>query len=264
MRFKLNLCLTLSLLLSVSVAQAAKRNLCDDLVESNTAQTEVDRCVAKFGESDTYKEYKRKEEIKSGAKHLQDEAKLIQNGKVSMKKFSEADLDEISFGKSFFAVAVDYSKLGNPKEKRLTESDDLCAYLGYSKAIESTLSPEINPRKANKNGLTLDKSFFGNIKEEPKIYEDNSGTKHIRKYVSITCARLEQGASSEITKDLKKIVENVITLSAWENTAESETSINSSNRSTRGEQKKVRKEEKTNPTPFGHKVPDFMKGSTSR
>lgn len=245
----------LTFILSSNFALAAKRNVCDDLVESGSSEADITRCIAKFGESDTYKKYIQRQALESGAQSIQNESKIVQSNKVTMKKFTEAELDEISFGKSFYATKKDYSSLLDKKEEVLTSGDNLCKYLGYEKAIRSTLSPEIGPKKAHKNGLILDKTLFGKIKEEPKMYEDAKYKFNVRKYIDITCAKTEEGISKAMANELKEMVESVNRLNKWPSEQNSPVAPSVDNSQRSGQKTKPAKES----VPYQHKTPDFMK-----
>ncbi len=212
MTFKtLLLSFTLLAVAPFSTSKAVVKNLCDDMVASGrSTEEQIQKCIAKFGESDTYKENQQKKKWQKeveNAKEAEDKAK---KNNIEAKKFTSADLDEAGFGKDFYAIRVDYGNPRKPKEKRITEGDALCKYLGFEKALKSIVSAEIHPTVANKNGLIIDTGFLGTVSSEPELYVDKDEKYMVRKYVEVTCAKVLSKDVPGVQEELKKVVEDVI------------------------------------------------------
>jgi hypothetical protein len=243
-----------------SVAFSAARNLCDDLIEKGSASSDqIAKCQAKFGESEYYKEQlqKKKWQVEAEKKATDEEARKKEN--IEFKKFTSADLDEAGFGKPFYAIKVDYRNPSRPKEKRITEGDTLCKYLGFDKAVKSIVSGEIHPDNADKNGLVLDTNFLGMASKEPDLYRDEDLKFTVRKYVELTCAKIK--VKDDTTADiLKGVAEDLVVLNTELNLPKKDTSaaIDNGPRKPAGESK----------TPNGYKKPDWASqessGSVSR
>lgn len=193
------LTLTFLALSSMSTASAAVRNLCDDMAESGKSSDEqVQKCIAKFGESDTYKENQAKKKWQAdaeAAKSAEDKAKQsekkTQEANVEFKKFTSAELAEAGFGKDFYAIKTPYKNQKRQEPKRITTGDALCKYLGFEKVRSSTLSQDIIPSKANKNGLVIKTNFLGVVSKEPDLFvEDEEDQYVVHKYIDITCAKV--------------------------------------------------------------------------
>ena len=227
---------------------AASKNLCDDMVASGKSTNEqIAKCIAKFGESDFYKENNQKkkwQEEVDAAKSAEDAAK---KANIEAKKFTSAELDEAGFGKPFFAIRVDYSNIRKPKEKRITEGDALCKYLGYEKALKSIVSAEIMPSEANKNGFVVDTSFIGTVSKEPEMYVDKDEKYTVRKYVEITCAKVRSPEVKGTADELEKVAEDLIVLNEMINAIKEEkgTTVNDGPRKPAYDEK----------TPNGYKRP---------
>jgi hypothetical protein len=208
-----------ALSISFSPVQAAVKNLCDDMIASGKSTDEqIKKCLAKFGESDTYKEniQKKKWQVEANQnKFVEDAAK---KANIEAKKFTTAELDEAGFGKPFFAFKVDYSNQYKPKEKRLTDGDALCKYLGYEKAIKSIVSAEIMPGEANKDGLIIDTNIFGSVSKEPELYVDKNEKYTVRKYIELTCAKVKSAEIAGTAEELSKVAEDLIVLNEVLNT----------------------------------------------
>lgn len=230
---------------------AASKNLCDDMVASGkSTDDQIAKCIAKFGESDTYKENKQKkkwQEEVDAAKSAEDKAR---KANIDAKKFTAADLDEAGFGKPFFAIRVDYSNIRKPKEKRITEGDALCKYLGYEKVLKSIVSGEIMPGEANKNGFVIDTGLFGSVSKEPEMYVDKDEKYTVRKYVEITCAKVNSKEVKGTAEELSKVAEDIIvlneTFNIHKNSDDKSTGVNDGPRKPAGEK-----------TPNGYKKPDW-------
>ena len=230
--------------------EAASKNLCDDMVASGkSSDDQIAKCIAKFGESDFYKTNGQKKKLQEEVDAAKVAEHTAQKANIESKKFSTAELDEAGFGKPFFAIRVDYSNLRSPKEKRITEGDSLCSYLGYEKVLKSVVSAEIMPEEANKNGFIIDKSIFGGVKKEPEMYVDKNEKHTVRKYVEITCARVTSKEIKGTATELGKVAEDLIVLNVMMNSPKEEKSagVNDGPRKPAGDGK----------SPMGYKKPDW-------
>ena len=190
-----------------SLTMAASRNLCDDLIESGKSTPEqINKCHAKFGQSDHFKLEEQKKKWQSDSEAIAKETDKKNQENIETKKFTAAELEEVGFGKPFFAVRLDYN-YSPPKVRDLTESDSLCKYLGYEKSLKRILSGEIYPDHADKNGLIIDKNFLGIISDTPELYRDEKLKFTTRKYVEIICAKVKN--RDEVTSKLLKEMEEV-------------------------------------------------------
>jgi len=194
-------------------ADAAVKNLCDDMIASGKSTDEqIKKCIAKLGESDTYKENQQKKKWQADVDAAKENESAAKKANIESKKFNLAELDEAGFGKAFFALRVDYSNPRKPKDKRITSGDALCSYLGYDKALKSIVSAEIMPAVANKNGLIIDTNFLGVIDKEPELYVDSDEKYTVRKYVEITCAKVKSKDVAGTSEELAKVAEDLIVL----------------------------------------------------
>jgi hypothetical protein len=231
-----------------SGVMAASKNLCDDMVASGKSTDEqIAKCIAKFGESDFYKEAQQKKKWQQEENAAKSSEEAAKKANIQAKKFTSADLDEAGFGKPFFAIRVDYSNIYKPKEKRITEGDSLCQYLGYEKALKSIVSAEIMPGEANKNGFIIDTTLFGSVKSEPEMYVDKDEKYTVRKYEEITCAKVSSKEIKGTADELNKVAEDLIVLNERMNApkATERTGVNDGPRKPAGDAKSS--------TPFGYK-----------
>lgn len=249
---------------TISFAQAAQRNLCDDLVDSGSSTPEqIKKCQDKFGTSDHAKE----QEVKAKAKEesAKNEVKVETEKKenIEIKKFSQDELFEAGFGKPFYAIRGDYRN-HRYKEKRITEGDALCSYLGYEKAIKSIVSAELwenknNNIKVDKQGLIIATGFLGGISKTPEIYRDEDYKFTVRKYVEITCLRRKDKNLVGSSSALKAVTEDLLMLNEELNATKKElgSDVNNGSRSTSGKDGK---------TPNGYNPPDWASNAqnTSR
>lgn len=246
-----------SLLASGTTAFGASRNLCDDLADSGKSnQEQIAKCLAKFGPSEHFKKEEQKKQLKVEAEKEAADADAKKKANIEFKKFTQAELEEAGFGKPFFAFRVDYRNPYKPKEKRITEGDALCNYLGYEKAIKSKISGEIHPDNANKNGLVLDINILGMVSKTPELYEDEDTKFSVRKYTEITCAKVK--VKDEMTADLlKEVVEDLDVFNGKEglNTAQKDETavIDNGPRKPAGEGK----------SPNGYKRPDWVQDNNT-
>lgn len=235
---------------SIPKASAASKNLCDDMIASGKSTTvQVQKCIEKFGESKFYKENNKKKKWQQEADIAKSAEDAARKANVETKKFTSAELDEAGFGKPFFAIRVDYSNVQAPKEKRITEGDSLCSYLGYEKVLKSIVSAEIMPGEANNNGFIIDKNFLGAISKEPEMYVDKNEKYTVRKYVEITCAKVTSKEVKGTATELGKVAEDLIVLNVLINSPKSKNSngVDDGPRRPAGEGK----------SPMGYQKPDW-------
>lgn len=236
-------------LTSSAVALSATRNLCDDLIDAGKSSNEqIAKCITKFGESEHYKEQLQKKKWQDASDKAATAEEARKKDNIEFKKFSGADLEEAGFGKPFYAIKVDYRNPYKPKEKRITEGDALCKYLGYEKVVKSIVSGEIHPDNADQNGLIVDTNFLGMTSKEPEVYVDKDRKYTVRKYVELTCAKVKVKDSS--TADLlKEVAEDLVVLNNELNSVKKDesTAIDNGPRKPAGEGK----------TPHGYTKPDW-------
>jgi len=230
---------------------AASKNLCDEMVASGkSTEAQIAKCIAKFGESDFYKENNQKKKWQEEVNAAKATEEVARKANIQAKKFTSAELDEAGFGKPFFAIRVDYSNINKPKEKRITEGDSLCKYLGYEKALKSIVSAEIMPGEANKNGFIVDTNLFGSVSKEPEMYVDKDEKYTVRKYVEITCAKVSSEEIKGTADELNKVAEDLIVLNEMMNSQKSSgnAGVNDGPRKPAGDGKS---------TPNGYKRPEW-------
>ncbi len=240
--------------LSTTPAFSAVRNLCDELVESGKSSDEqIKKCQAKFGISEYHLEQEQKKKWQTEATKASTAAEIKKKENVEFKRFSGAELEEAGFGKPFYAIRVDYKNQYKPKEKRITDGDALCKYLGFEKAVKSIVSSEIHPDHADKNGLILDTNFLGMTSKTPELYKDEDLKYTVRKYMEITCAKVK--LKDESTPDLlKEVAEDLVVLNVELNAPKKDntSAIDNGPRKPAGEGK----------TPNGYKKPDWATQET--
>lgn len=181
------------------------------MIEDGTfTDSQIEKCLEKFGQSETYKENleKRKEAAQKDKATKTKESAIKAN--IEVKTFTEDDLKEAAFGKSFYAFRVDYSNPRKPKETRITKGDALCSYLGYTKALESKISAETDPREKTKNGFIVDTGVLFGPKKEPELYPNRSDKHMTKRYTGITCAKAISKDVEGTEEELKKRDENVV------------------------------------------------------
>ena len=247
---------------SSSFVLASERNLCDDLIDSGTAPAaQIKKCLddPRFGPSSYYKEQEAKNKKKAETTNIEnaDSAKKKEN--LEFKKFTADDLYNEGFGKPFYAIRGDYRN-HRYSEKRITEGDALCSYLGYEKAIKSIVSPEIwenkdGNLKVDKQGLVIDTNILGKASKTPEIYRDQDYKFTVRKYVEITCVRRKDKAIDNSSDALKVVTEDLLMLNEELNSGtkgDSNNNINNGSRSNSGKEGK---------TPNGYNPPDWARDS---
>lgn len=254
-----------ALLLSVSTfpfAQGAQRNLCDDLIDSGTSSPEqIKKCLddPRFGPSVHYKEQEaaNRNKIEIAKAETADSTKKKEN--IEIKKFTQDELFDAGFGKPFYAIRGDYRN-HRYKEKRITEGDALCAYLGYEKSIKSIVSAELwenknNTVKVDKQGLVIETNFLGVVSKTPEIYRDEDYKFTVRKYVEITCLKRKDKNLEGSSEALKAVTEDLLMLNEELNNTkkESNSGVNNGPRSTSGKA--------SGSTPNGYNPPDWAKDS---
>ncbi|MDO9183827.1 MAG: hypothetical protein Q7U04_15540 [Bacteriovorax sp.] len=212
---KLKLFVIFLTLSSISFAEAAKRNLCDDLIDSGSSSKEqIKKCFddERFGQSEYYKEQEKLNKLKEEAAKSDSKvaSKAVDN--IEVKKFNSDELFDASYGKAFYAIRLDhYSR--PTKEKRLTERNALCSFLGYEKAIQSAVSEELWEKKNGKvkvdnQGLVIDTNLLGFV-SKPEIYRDEANHYTVRKYTEITCVKRKDKDLEDSKAALKAINESL-------------------------------------------------------
>ena len=264
---KLKLCVLVLSLTSISFAEGASRNLCDDLIDSGTSSAEqIKKCLddPRFGPSSHYKEEETKNKKKEEITKLKDEDTDKVKVNFEIKKFTSDELFDAGFGKAFYAIRGDYRN-HRYKEKRITEGDALCTYLGYEKAIKSTVSPELwenkdGSIKVDKQGLVVDTDFMGNVSKTPEIYHDEDFKFTVRKYVEITCIKRKDKSVDGSKDALKAVTEDLVMLNGELNASSS----NGGNRSSGVNDKPRTTSAKEGKTPNGYTQPDWAKDAQAR
>lgn len=237
-------------LTTLSNAQAASRNLCDDLVDSGSSSAEqIKKCQDKFGVSDYAKEQADKKKIKEAADESASNTEAKKKENLEIKKFTKDDLFDAGFGKPFYAMRIDY-RYRPPKEKRITDGDALCSYLGFEKSIKSIVSAEIMPEAADKKGLVVDTNFIGVVSKEPELYKDEDLKFTVRKYVEITCVKRKDKTIEGSADAYKKLTEDLLVLAPEINSAKKDTTTVINNGPRTGKEKS---------TPNGYNPPDWAK-----
>jgi hypothetical protein len=246
-----------------AISFASNRNLCDDLVDSGTSsEADILRCLhdSRFGRSDHYKEMEALKQNNANIGKFEEEKNTKEKENVEIKKFTEDDLFNAGFGKPFYAIRGDW-RHNNYKEKRITEGDNLCQFLGYEKALMSKVSGELwenknNIVKVDKQGLILDTNIWGKLKS-PEIYRDEENEFTVRKYVEISCLRRKDKELSGSSDALKAVVEDLIRLpdDLNANSTSSNPAMNNESRSGTGKE--------TSLTPFGYKRMEINLGPTT-
>ena len=250
---KITLLSSLLILSALSVAEASSRNLCDDLIESgNSTPEQIKRCQEKFGVSDYAKEQEAKNKIKDDSTKAKNDNEAKQKENIEIKKFVADDLFDAGFGKPFVAIKIDY-RVRPPKEKRITEGNALCTYLGYERSIKSVVSGEIMPQDIDKKGLIVDTSIFGNVSKEPEMYRDEDLKFTARKYVEITCVRRKDKSMDSFNEVYKKLSEDLVVLANEINGGKPDTSSGINNGPRGGKDTK---------TPNGYSAPDWTKDAS--
>jgi len=246
---KSNSLILLSFLTLSIPAFAATRNLCDDLVDSGSSSEQVQKCHDKFGKSDHFNESQKQKEVKVEVDRAKKEETDKKKSNIEFKKFTEADLLDAGFGKPFYAIRGDY-RYRKYSEKRITEGDSLCKFLGYEKAVKSIVSPEILPDNADKQGLIVDKNFLGVVSKEPEMYRDEDRKFTVRKYVELTCAKRKDKEVDSTNDMLKEVTEDLVVLNGVLNIgARRDPGV--INDASRGSVKE-------GSTPNGYKAPEWM------
>lgn len=248
--------LLLSLILISGNVTAASRNLCDDLIDSGATAEQIKKCQDKFGVSDYAKEKVKKDAKAKEQADMKDAEAVKRKENIEMKTFTAADLNEYGFGKPFYAIRGEW-KFGRYSEKRITEGDSLCAYLGFEKAMKSIVSPEINLAEASAKGLIVDKNWLGKVKD-PELFKEESANPDvwIRKYTEVTCVKRKNKDLEGSDAMMKLVTEDLVVMNdpMQDSHADSDSSING------GKRGKV-KDKGT----FSPAVPDWMKdGSTGK
>jgi hypothetical protein len=246
----------------ISNAFAAERNLCDDLIDSGTSSAEqIKKCLEdpRFGPSAHYKEQEAKKKLKAETLIVKAADSAKKNDNLEIKKFSTDELFDAGFGKPFYAIRGDYRN-HRYKEKRITEGDALCSYLGYEKSLKSIVSPELWENKngnvkVDKQGLIIDTSSITGPSKTPEMYRDEDYKFTVRKYVEITCARRKDKSIDSSNDILKVVTEDLLMLNEELNTPTANDAGSKVNNSPRSA--------KDGKTPNGYNPPDWAQDSQS-
>ncbi len=231
-------------------AQAVQKNFCDDLMESgNTPIDQIKKCQDKYGVSDYAKEKEAQSKIKVETAKTEEASAAKKKDNLEFKKFSSADLSNEGFGKPFFAMRIDW-RYSPPKEKRITDGDALCSYLGFEKSVKASLSAEIMPQDADKKGIIVDSAWITGKALDPEIYKDEDLKFTVRKYVEITCVKRKDKNADPSDEVYKKLTEDLLILPPEMNSPkiENNSSVNNGTRA-----------EKNGKTPNGYNPPDWTK-----
>jgi hypothetical protein len=201
--------LTILAITSFSTAHAKSPEMCEEMVISGkSSDEEIEACIKGEGETESIRELMAEKRIKAAQEESKSKSsdQLVVDNNFESKKFTDADLRKAAYGKAIYAQRIQY-KGRDAKVKTLTESDDLCKYLGYEKAIGiTTLSGEIAPTISNANGITIDVGLFGTSKE---LYK--SENYYVRSFKSITCAK-NPSKDEVVRKVFKEMKESIETL----------------------------------------------------
>lgn len=252
MKFKM--CALLTGLTILPYVQAASRNLCDDLIESGTSSADqIKRCQDKFGVSDYAIEKESQKKVKEASNDSKSAEEAKKKDNLEFKKFTKDDLFDAGFGKPFYAMRIDY-RHRPPKEKRITDGDALCFYLGYEKSIKSIISAEIMPDEADRKGLIIDTNFIGVVSKEPDLYKDEDLKFTVRKYVEITCVKRKDKSMEGSADVYKKLTEDLLVLAP---------EINSQKRDTTSVINNGPRAGKETTTPNGYQPPEWAKESSN-
>ncbi|MGZ3787339.1 MAG: hypothetical protein ACXVLQ_02385 [Bacteriovorax sp.] len=238
-------CFALVLGLStLSFAQAAQRNVCDDMIEAGTFSAEqIKSCQDEQGVSDYFKEQEKKKKNQEETDQSESATEAKKKANLEFKTFTNVS----KYGVPFIAFKID-PRFYPPKEKRVTEGDALCTYLGYEKAIKSSVSSDMAPKDADNNGFIIDTSLFGSVSKKPEMYHDEDLKFYARKYVDITCVRRKDKNMEDSDDVYKKLTEDLLILPPEINGAKKDTTSGINNGPRTG--KEVN-------TPNGYKPPEW-------
>jgi hypothetical protein len=240
----------LSLAILSGSAFSASRNYCDDLIDSGSSPEQVQKCQEKFGVSDYAKSKAKKSADEKEKADMKDVEAVKRKSNLETKTFSTADLNEESFGKPFFAIRGEW-KFGKYSEKRLTEGDSLCSYLGFEKAVTTTVSAEINLAEASGKGVIVDKSWYGKVKD-PEVFKEDSANPDVwvRKITEITCVKRKNKELEGSDAQMKMISEVLVVLNDPMQDSHSDSDSKIDNK---------KRDSKKDKGTFSPAVPDWMK-----
>jgi len=231
-------------------AQAAQKNFCDELMESgDTPIDQIKKCQDKYGVSEYAKERNAQSKIKDETTKVEDANTAKKKDNLEFKKFTKEDLLIEGFRKPFFAMRIDW-RYSPPKEKRITDGDALCSYLGFEKSIKASLSAEIMPQDADRKGIIVDSAWITGKAKDPEIYRDEDLKFTVRKYVEITCVKRKDKNMDPNDEVYKKLTEDLLILPPEMNPPKIENNSNVNN-GTRAQ--------KNGKTPNGYNPPDWTK-----
>lgn len=239
-------------------AHSEVENVCDQMVKEGTfGEDELAECVKKFGESDSYKANLASMKTKKTVEKLKNsvaDGSEIKNENIEFKKFSTDDLAKAAFKKSFYAAYMKPEIFGNKfKDNTLTDGDDLCKFLGFTKASGGIiLSGPIPTSEVKGNGFVINKSGELELYSNDKYF--------MRRFKEITCVRgiskdtkLTKQLLKEIQSDIVKF-ENVEILNAPKIEKANEVS---------DKRKKERTTDSTGSAPFSYKPERSESSDTS-
>lgn len=181
-------CVALVSTFSSANLRAAMRNACDDLVDAKKPEEKIQVCLKRLGESDTYKSNIQQKKLEAEQNAIRVSEEAAKKANIETKSFSAIDLEN-QLGFPFYAFRIDYSKGMPGVEKRITPGDSLCKFLGYEKSLKVSISADIFPKFANKNGFVIGKNIIG-IDKKPELFEDEGVEYAVRQYNEITCAKV--------------------------------------------------------------------------
>lgn len=184
-------------------------NLCDQLEwgEVKASAENLKNCRAR--QSSNTGESKCSKGVAEEMKRLK-----INEGKITRRKFSEADLKDAGFGLPIVAQRLFHVNGQLMETEQLTKPDDLCTYLGFSKAEEAKISNTLHSEGSmrNKSMIVSDHSSFLAVKKKISIdnYDGSEADAHVVKlYNEITCVKVENEQDKEVIKEVETILSYV-------------------------------------------------------
>ncbi len=203
-------------------ASAANLKNCRERQSSNTGDSKCSKAVA--------------EELKR---------LRINEGKITRQTFNESELKDAGFGLPIVAQRLFHVNGQLMETEELTKPDDLCTYLGFSKAesaqISNTLHSEGSMR--NKSMRVSDHSGFLSVKKKITIdnYDGSDADAHVLKlYNQVTCVRVDDEKDKEVIKDVDTILTYVgQEIGARRLAQAQERSVNNGSRSAKDEEDEV-------------------------
>jgi hypothetical protein len=253
--------LTFLAVVPFGVVHAVSENTCDNMIKSgNFSDKDIQDCVKKFGESDSYKQNMAAKNAKEAADNAAKAKGASVKGNIETKKFTENELK--IFGKPIFSDRLKWKNKAVADEKKITEGDSLCKYLGYDKAMSSERQ-EILADDAVGKGFTIGKALFGGVNKEPELYTEKDEKYTVRKFTEIICARVISKSVDGTMEELKKITEQIQNYSYGETPrAPAEEDKEEKSKSDKVNDKardRTKDRFEGGSTPYGPQVPDYIK-----